>query len=257
MFRKLSLVAVACALLACAASTPARQSKPLTLDEVLAKHFAARGGLEKIKAIQSLKMTGTTTVQGMQLPMTMIIKRPGAFRMEMAAQGKSFVQAFDGTTGWMVNPFMGSSDAQKAPDEVVDDLKNQADLDGALIDPQAKGFEIELVGKEDFEGTPVYKIKLTRKNGDTTHVFIDAETFLELKSTMRRTRDGKTVEVEAIQADYKPVAGVLVPYTVEAKADGNTVFSFTATTIEANTAVDDAIFKMPAPAAAPAPAAKP
>jgi outer membrane lipoprotein-sorting protein len=180
-------------------------------------------------------------------------------RLELEVQGKSFVQAYDGSEGWTINPFSGSSAAEKMSADDTKDAEDQADsIEGALIDYKAKGHAIELMGKEDFEGTPVYKIKLTKKNGDIAYIFIDAANYLELRETgKRKSPEGNEIEVESLPGDYKAEGGVLFAHTLEAKANGQTQFQATFDKIEINPTIEPSTFKMPAAAPAPAPAAKP
>jgi len=132
-----------------------------TVDEILAKNFAARGGLEKIRATQSYKMTGKMVVQGMELPFTLLSARPDLMRMDMTLQGKSMVQAYDGETAWMINPMAGG-DAEKLPEDQTKSFREQGEFDGPLVDYKTKGHTVELIGKEEIEGTEAYKLKVTR-----------------------------------------------------------------------------------------------
>lgn len=241
MFRRLLFAALLAPALFCVAASAQ------TVDEVLNKHVEARGGIEKIRALKALKMTGTAMVgPGLQAPFTLIVKRPNSMHMELSIQGKSLIQATDGSTPWMINPFAGSSDPEAMSAEDAKDVEQQADFDGPLVDHKAKGNAIEFLGKEDFEGTFVYKLKVTLKGGDVQYVYLDATSYLQLKETTKRVRDGKEAEFESLSSNYKAVDGVQFPFSLETKANGQPQFSLTLTSIEANKPVDDAIFKMPA-----------
>jgi outer membrane lipoprotein-sorting protein len=255
MIRKLWLAALIVPAFFCAAASAQ------TADDVIQKNIAARGGLDKIKAINSIRMSGKALVgPGIPAPITISVARPGHLRFELQVQGKSFIQAYDGAEGWTVNPFSGSSDAQKMSADELKEVQDQADmLEGPLVDYKTKGHAVELLGKEDFEGTEVYKLKLTKKNGDIAYIFIDASSHLELKETgKRKTPDGNEIEVESIAGDYKAVGGVLFAHSIEAKANGQTQFQATFDKVEINPTIEASFFKMPAAAPAPAaPAAKP
>jgi len=139
------------------------------------------------------KATGTASLMGgqMEAPVTVVIKRPSSMRMEMSVQGKSLIQAFDGTTAWMINPFMGSSDPQKSNDEDTQAMKDDSDfVGGPLFDYKAKGSTVELIGKEDVEGSPAYKMKVTRKSGNVQCVFVEAQTFLAMRTSGKRRANG-------------------------------------------------------------------
>lgn len=239
---------IAVATLALAASSAAE-----TADDVIAKNVAARGGLDKIKAIQSLEMKIKANQQGLEFPGKMDLKRPERVRLEMTIQGKTIVQAYDGKTAWMIMPFLGSPDPQKMSADDAKDVIEQADMDGSIVDYKAKGNTVELLGKEDVDGSPAYKLKVGMKNGDTSYVYIDTETGLQVKETTKRQQQGSEVEVDSYMTNFKPVNGVLFPYSIENKVGGKSVGQFTVDDIQANVAIDDKIFAMPAAAAKAAP----
>jgi len=218
-----------------------------TADEIIQKSIDARGGMQKLKAIKSIKATGklTLTGQGLEAPITLQQKRPGAFRMELTLQGKSMVQAYDGDSGWKIDPFQGSSEPEKLAGDDLKDALEQADMDGPLVDYKAKGHTVELLGKEDLEGTPVYKLKVTLKSGDVHYVYIDAGNYLELKTTSKRKSQGGEVEIDSYQSNYKPVNGVLFPFSIEQKAQGQTMAQIAVDKIDIDAPIDDAVFKMP------------
>ncbi|MEK7404712.1 MAG: hypothetical protein AAB225_06355 [Acidobacteriota bacterium] len=226
---------------------PAQQE--LTVDQIIQKHHAALGGVEKIKAIRSVKITGKAVLGGgaMEAPMTIQFKRPRLIHTELTIQGRSIVTGFDGTSAWMINPMTGSSELQKRSEEEAQETAESADFDGPLVDYKAKGHSVELAGKEDVEGTPAYKLKVTRKIGRTDYMFLDAKSFLLIKSVGRRKQMGQELDVESFTGDYKPVNGVLMAHSIESKVGGKAMMRVTFETIEANVDIDDSIFKMPAP----------
>jgi outer membrane lipoprotein-sorting protein len=221
------------------------QASAQSVDEIIKKHLEARGGVEKIKAIKSLKASGKILQQGLEIPISLQQKRPNKVRLDATFQGKTQTQAYDGQVGWKVNPFQGSPDPEKVAGDELKDLEEQADIDGALVDYKQKGHAVELVGKEDLEGSPVYKLKVTLKSGDVRHVYLDADKYLELKLTSKRKTPGGEMEIESFPGNYKPVNGVLFPFSIENKVGGNTLYTITVDKIEVDTNVDDAVFKMP------------
>jgi len=228
--------------------TAAAQEAGLSDDDIVQNSIDARGGQDKIKAIQSVKMTGKMVMGGgqMEAPITLQMKRPSSMRMDMEFQGQSVVQAYDGTTAWMINPFTGGADAQKMSGDEAEGMTEGSDMDGTLVGYKEKGHKITLVGKEDLAGKPVYKLKVDKKNGKTETIYIDATSFLEIKSVAMRKLMGNDMELETYVSDFRPVGGVLMPYIIDSKSDGNSVMTITLEKAEANAAMDDAIFKMPA-----------
>ncbi len=224
------------------------QEADLTLDQIIQKQIAALGGAAKMKAITTVKASGNASLMGGQIeaPVTMTMKRPNLVRMELNVQGQSFVQAFDGTTAWMVNPFMGSPDPTKSSDEDTAQAKEDNDfIDGPLFNYEAKGNKLELLGKEDVDGTPSYKIKITKPSGNVSYEFLDAKSFLPIRSTGKRKQMGQELDMETTPGNYKAVEGVMMPFSIEQKNAGQTVIQFTITKYEVNVPVDDKIFAMP------------
>ena len=224
-----------------------------TADDVIAKYVTARGGMDKIKSIQSLEMKIKANQGGLEFPGKLDLKRPEKMRLEMTIQGKTMVQAYDGKTAWMIMPFLGSPDPQVMSADDAKDVVEQADMDGPIVDYKAKGHQVELIGKEDVDGSPAYKLKVTLKNGDISYVYIDAETGLEVKETSKRKQQGSEIEVDSYMTNFKPIDGVLFPFMIENKVAGKSVGQFTVDDIKANVPFEDAMFVMPAakPAAKP------
>jgi len=221
------------------------QASAQAVDELIKKNIEARGGLQKIKAVKSVKLTGKIVQQGLEIPFTVQQKRPNSFRLDASFQGKSLIQSYDGETGWKVDPFQGSSEPEKMAGDELKDAQEQADIDGALVDYKEKGHAVELVGKEDMEGTPAYKLKLTLKTGDVRYVYLDSANYLELKVTSKRKTPGGEMEIDSYPGNYKPVNGLMVPHSVENKIKGQTVFTLTIDKVEMDVALDEALFKMP------------
>lgn len=217
------------------------------VDDVVAKYVAARGGAEKMKALTTVTMTGTSVVgPGVTAPTVVRLKRPGATRVDVTVMDKQFVQATNGTAAWGINPFDGSTGPQAMSAEDTKAANEEADFDGPLVDYKAKGNTIEVVGKEPVDGADAIKLKVTLKSGRVVFIYLDATTFLERKSVGTRKLQGTEVEVESIASDYKPVEGVMFPFTVENKANGQTQFKMTVTSIDVNKPIEDSVFALPA-----------
>ena len=235
---------------ATAQETATAKDTPLTVDQIVEKHTQALGGIDKLKAIQSVIVHGKAVVTAgpsqIEGPIVMKIKRPGSMHMEMTMQGQSYVQGFDGTTAWTVNPFTGSPDPQKSNDEDTLQAKDDSDfIEGPLVDYKAKGNTVELIGKEDVEGTSTYKLKITKKGGSVEYQYLDAQTFLPLRSSGKRKQAGQEMEFESTPSNYKPVNGVMMPYSLSQKVNGNPMMDLTVEKIEVNAPIDDSVFQMP------------
>ncbi len=218
-----------------------------TVDEIIAKHIQARGGMDKLKAIQTLRVAGKMIQgPGMEAPFTLEQKRPSNLRMEFTFQGLTAIQGYDGKAGWEIMPFGGRKDPQPMSPEDLKEAEEQADIDGPLVDSKAKGHQVELVGKEKVEGTDAYKLKVTLKNGEVRYYYLDAEYFLDLKVEGKRNVRGTEREFESSFGDYKEVGGVMFPHAIESGIKGSPEKQkIAADKIEVNVTVDEARFKMP------------
>ena len=221
-----------------------------TLDEIIAKSIQARGGVDKIKAVQSIRSSGIMSLGGgMEAPGSLIQKRPNMARLEFTVQGLTAIQAYDGKDAWQIMPFMGKKDPELMSADEKKEMEEDADIDGDLVDYASKGSKVELLGKDKVEGTDVYKLKVSLKNGDVKTIYLDADSFLEIKEETKRTVRGTEREIESSLGDYKEVNGLMFPFAIESGLKGSQeTEKLTISKIELNVPVDDTMFKMPAPA---------
>ncbi len=210
-------IALAATLVAALAPAAAGQ----TLDEVLAQYYKARGGLDKLHAVRSMKITGTLTDRGgEQLPFTEWRARPNMLRREVAVRGATDVQAYDGAAVWGVESSLGAKDPWTISGEAARLIMEEADFDGPLVDWKAKGYGVDLLGKETVEGSDAYKLRVTSKGGDVRYVYIDAAHFLEIKSTRTRSDGGKAVDVETTFGEYRDEGGFIMPRLIQTSLTG-------------------------------------
>ena len=226
-----------------AAQTPAA-GPSMPVDEIVAKHMATKGGAEKWKTIQTQTMTGTAISQGFQLAMTVYAKRPNRSRQELVVeipgqQPMTIVNLFDGTKAWMINPMTGDATPQAMPDAETAVAKAQSDFDGVLVDYKAKGFTVVQVDSARVAGRPTYHLKATRADVPAQHIYIDPETFVE----MRVTTEGPTAS-ETDLSDYKAVEGIMVPHTIKISQNGALQAELRINKVEFNVPLDDALFRV-------------
>ena len=246
-------------LLAASALAFASLAPAQTLDDILAKNFGAKGGLAKIRAVQSMRITGKMTIgPGMEAPATIEVKRGDKARMDITFQGMTLTpMVLNGSTGWKLMPIQGNANPEALSPEEIKDALEQADMDGFLVDYKTKGHTIEYLGKEKVEGTDAYKLKVTLKSGDVRTVYIDTDSNLEIKIESKTTKRGAEVEGDTILGDYKEVDGLIMPHSIDGGQKGSPGRQvITITKIEINPKIDDARFVMPARKETPAPVAK-
>lgn len=217
----------------------------LTVDEIVAKNAEAKGGMEKLRALNAVRFTGKLSLGGMEAAFMMAKKRPEMVKMEFTLQGMTGMQSYDGSTGWTIMPFMGKKDPEAMTADALKEFKDTADFDGPLVDYAKKGNKVELLGKGDVEGTPAYKLKLVTKEGNESTLYLDAETFLEVKVEANRQVQGQEVEGETLFGNYQEVDGLLFPFSIEMKSKMGSQ-TLTIEKAELNPVLEDSAFKMPA-----------
>ena len=214
--------------------------------DIIAKNIEAKGGLAKIKAINTLVREGVMAAgQGMELKFTQTFKRKNKMRMDIAFQGMNIVSACDGVMAWSLNPMAGNKPEKQSAEEVKEALE-QADFDGDLVDFVEKGKKIEYVSTEDIDGTTAYKLKITAKDGKESFLYIDATTNLEMRLDTKFSMMGQEGDVEMIFSNFEDVNGVPMANLVEMRSEGQTVMSMTYTSNKANVDVPDSSFAFPA-----------
>jgi len=256
----------------------------LSATQIVDRHIAARGGLQAWHAVQTMSWSGKmdagvgdsvarsqnyvsqiwgkkgekerlaassqpkkTEAPQVQLPFVLEVKRPGKSRVELDFAGKTAIQVFDGSNGWMKRPFLNRDDWEPFSAEQASASQGQWDLDGLLLDYAAKGSTVALDGVEAVDGRDAYKLKVTLKNGSVKHIWIDTHSYLDVKveGTPRRM-DGKLRTVWVTQRDFRPVQGVMVPFVLETAVDGYPdTHKMVLEKVALNPKLDDARFTKP------------
>ena len=176
-----------------------------TADELVQKNTEAKGGIEKMKAIKTVRLTGKLDGGG---GFTAIVgqenRRPNLVRETFTLQGMTQVQAYDGSTAWQVRPFGGRKDPQLMGEDDVRDLLIDADLDGPLVDYKEKGNQVEYLGHDTVDGDDALRLKVTLKNGDMIYYYLDPDTFLEIRTERREFVRGAVHDSVTDLGSYKP-----------------------------------------------------
>ncbi|WP_114228579.1 MULTISPECIES: hypothetical protein [Sphingomonas] len=249
------------ACLVCATSLIAAPSDP-TATELVAKNLQARGGAAALAAINTLQFDGKFIAPGdFQLTYHGTRARGGAagdkMRDDLSVQGLTIEQAYDGTSGWRVNPFQGRKDAERMS---ADEARAQADagsIDGVLLSSLHDGSTVRYLGREDFDGTNAYKLQVQQKDGDRYNFLLDPDTFLEIRATETRQVRGAQTVTEYEYGDYEKVGGVYFPMAIDSwqpTQPDQRVRTLIASAV-ANPRIDPASFVQPG--ASPRPSAQP
>src|SRR6476661_4075592 len=227
-----------------------------TVDELVAKNMEAKGGATALNSLQTLRSTGKLLVQGGQIELAFLQskKRPDEVRTEVSLQGMTQIEAYDGKEGWKVSPFFGRKDPERMSADDVKALIEDTETGGPLADWKAKGSTVEYLGTEDVDGTPAHKLKVVRKNGDVSFVYLDPDHFLEIRIVTQRVRHGAHEEIEMDLGDYEKAGDVFVPTSIEVGSKGSPdKQTIVVDKVEANVPVDDTIFHFPGQISVPEP----
>jgi hypothetical protein len=203
--------------------------------------------MEKIDAVKTIRRTGKVIAGGgFEIPIVEENKRPNLVRQDVMIQGLVGTSAYDGKTGWKIQPWQGKKDAETMGEGEMKAIVEESDFDGPLVNYKAKGNKVEYVGMDEVEGTDTYKLKVTLANGETRYFYMDTDYYVPIKIETKRIVRGNEVEFETVLGDYKEVAGWYMPYSIEVGAKGSQFKQKIAyEKIEANVAVDDGRFTMP------------
>ena len=218
-----------------------------TADELIARNIQARGGMEKMKAIKTMRVTakfdgggGFTASVGQEN------QRPNLLRETFKLQGMTAVQAYDGSAGWQIQPFGGKKDPELMGEDDVRDLLLDADFDGPLVDYKEKGSTVEYMGHDVVDGDDALRLKVTLKNGDIIYDYLDPDTFIEIRREIQQFIRGSQRDRVMEFGSYKPVNGVMYPFSISQgpknHPDEQTV---TVRKLEANVTIDPADFSLP------------
>lgn len=238
--RKLLLALVTLALFAA-------PSAAQTVDKIVAHYIKTIGGMEKIQAVSSLRRSGKFTGGGgFEATVVQENKRGSRVREEFSLQGMTGINAYDGKTGWKIEPWGGKKDPEALGEGEMKSILEDSDFDGPLVNYRQKGNQVEFVGMDQFEGTDTFKLKVTVANGDVYFYYLDTDYYVPIKIDTKRMIRGAEREYETALADYKEVAGWYLPHSVETNAKGSQDKSKVVyEKIEANVAIDDGRFQMP------------
>jgi len=216
--------------------------------------FAMSSG-GKMQPASRMEMDKAQAEKQVQLPFTTEMKRGRKSRVELEFAGKTAIQVYDGSNGWLVRPYLNRNDVESFTAEQLQSESQSAEIDGYLVDYTAKGNKVELAGVEQVEGKDTYKLKVTQKSGDVKYIWIDSQSFLDVRvSGPQRRMDGKMRNVYVYQRDFKSVSGVMIPYTLETAVEGyRDTHKTVLESVVINPKLDDALFTKPQVAASVVP----
>lgn len=215
-----------------------------SLDDVLKSHYSAIGQ-EKLLKVNSMRITGKLVQAGMEIPFIQMSKRPECMRVEGTFQGLTFVQSFNGKEGWNLNPFSGVTEPQPFNEDELKSMRYSADIDGMLWNWKDKGYTVTLEGKEDMEGTSCYKVRLATKDEDVFTYFLDADSYMLIRTNTKVKVQGNESESDTYNSNYMQVEGLAIPGKVDTKINGQVVMTIVTDKVEINPELNQALFEKP------------
>lgn len=221
-----------------------------TLDEVLAKHAAAHGGLEKWRAVSSLIVTGTQVAFSNAAPFLFEWRRPDSFRFEHSILGRNITVAHDGTATWWIHPILGAAQPTAVPEAQAVLVRRAAEFASPLVDAAAQGNKVEFLGKEEIDGQPAFKLKVTRKDGAEETWYLDTSNYLELARFDRTLDIPDPKDRWTYYSDFRTVEGLVIPHRQDQEYSIRHV-SLTVEKVQVNPEIDPGRFKMKEPPAVP------
>jgi outer membrane lipoprotein-sorting protein len=217
-----------------------------TAEDVVERYLEARGGVEKMKAVESLRAECVVNMGGSEAPCVFEWKRPNKVRMEYTVKEQTAIQAFDGTTAWAYIPFMGRTTASELSAEESKFVAETSRFWGPLLDWQERGFSLQYEGAEDLDGVLCHKLMLTGPDGDITYMYIDDVYNLQVRELQLREAQGQQVEVDVRIGDYREVDGVFIPFSTKQKIKSAVVeSSLTFEEVQLNVDIPDDRFALP------------
>src|ERR1035438_7804102 len=191
-------------------------------EELVNKNIQAKGGIDKIKAIKSIRITGKLNAGGGFTAATVQEnERPNLVRETFSLQGMTAVTAYDGATGWHIQPFGGHKDPELIGEDELRGLLIDADFDGPLVDYKEKGNTVEYLGHDIVDGDDALRLKVTLKNGDILYYYLDPDTFIEIRKEVQQFIRGSVRDRVVSLGSYKPVAGVMFPFSISQGTKSN------------------------------------
>lgn len=212
-----------------------------TLEEILKKYSVANKQ-EQISKLNTLKITANMSMMGMEMPMTMWMKKPDKIKSVTSLNGQEIISVFDGTNGYMVNPMSGSSEPIAMTPDQVRQATNNNIFQNYLLEYYKNG-QLALAGEDNVNGKAVFKLRATIDGGSVVDLYIDKSTYYVLKTVAEVKQEGTAVKVETYPSEYTEVNGIVLPMKSTSVASGME-FIIKFSKIEANTPMEDNIFKI-------------
>jgi hypothetical protein len=214
--------------------------KAQNADEIMKKHIEAMGGTDNWNKINSIKLKGNMSAQGMEIEMTQTTINHKATRMDISLMGQKGYSILTPTEGWAYMPFMPGGDKVTAlPAEQVKGQQDQLNVNTGLMMDKSEYSKLEYIGRDTIDNIPCYKVKVTAKDGTAETAFFDATTYYLVREEMTMKLMDQEQEVALNYSNYqKQPEGIVYPMTKKTP-QGDLIYK----SIEINKPIDESVFK--------------
>ena len=221
-----------------------KDSGDVSLDQILSKHYEARGGEKAWQDIKTLKFTGSMRTSAGMFKTAAIYKRPDLCRLDFQSGRLYFIEAYDGTTPWQINPGITKPEIMKG--KRAKEMIDTCDFEGPLVDSKKKGHKIKYKGVEKIEDRSAYVLEIALSTGNVDTYYLDTETYLPFMVKGSTTIQGNTVDTTVKVDEYIEVGSVIIPFNYEFIVDGNPdIETLQIKTIEFNKEFVHELFTLP------------
>ena len=213
-------------------------------NDIITKAIKARGSLDEQKAVKTVVADIKAINFGFDISMKMTIFLPDKIRMDMNLLGKPITTIINHGKGWMVS----DSAMQMMPEDQVKDNQRAVESQmnffrSELISDRDQSLKISLLEKDTLDGKKVFRIKIMSKDSIEKIVFIDPDTYLQVKTQVSERIQGIKSVSEVYYRNYKQVQGFMVPYLIELKQNGTPSGKMSIINLHFNQPVDTKIFE--------------
>ena len=215
-------------------------------DEIVGKYIAFTGGMQQWKKVRTMTTSGTYNYGGMAFPFKAWSKSPDLYKYEVSANGKSFEQAYDGKEGWKIDGFKDETQKTVLKGKMGAAMSNESDveLESPFIDYRRKGHLVTFEGIDTADKKMCYKIKLTRKNGDTAIYYFNKNNYeLVKKQAVSKNPELENSMLDIFYSDYHTIEGLTLPQKICSVSNGQTILVITINDIKLNVPIEDTIFQ--------------
>jgi hypothetical protein len=225
---------------------PSVNSLAQKVDEVIGKYESYVGGKSNWDRVKTMIIHGTYDYGGMQFTFTSYAKFPNSYKFKVEQNGKYYAQGFNGTQGWKIDVFDGEKTPTMLSGKAALAMANEADVDleEAIIGYSSKGHSAVFEGIDTIAQKACFKIKLTRKSGETEYYYFDAKTYaLVMKNAVAKNPEMQGEWLTTFYSDYRTVSAIKIPFSVVRKLNDQVILTSIIDKVTLDAAINDQEFE--------------